>query len=60
MERVQTAVDSCCASNASLVSLIDGHLILSAFHAQGALLDAFYIPKEAMSLWFTHMDSDFF
>lgn len=44
MERVQTAIDGCCASNAALVSLIDGHLILSAFHAQGALLGAFYIP----------------
>lgn len=44
MERVQTAIDGCRASNAALVSLIDGHLILSAFHAQGALLGAFYIP----------------
>lgn len=60
MERVQTAIDGCCASNAALVSPIDGHLILSAFHAQGAVLDAFYIPKDAMTLWFTHKDLDFF
>ena len=38
----------------------NGHLILSAFHAQGAALDAFYIPNDTMTLWFTNKNLDLF